>query len=387
MTSVFKYAVLSIVRNRALLIWPLLFPLIMATLFHAMFASLEEAYVLDPVELGIVTDSAYDQAAGLDETLRAVDGTDAANPHVLNLTTFSSESDAISAVGEDAIVGYVTVDADHDPELHLSATAPTSSSLTAAKAVLDTYLHVKTEVGAVAQENPALLADPSITSRFTSDAVSTAKMSVTRNDPEPSVRYFYALLGMTAGMGAIIAAIEVQGTQAEASPLGARRTLAGIPRWRVLLATLLASWVCMFVCMVAAFAYMRLPLDVDFGGRDGWCLVAIALSSLVGCAGGAMVGTFAKLDTGIISAVTCLLSLFAGLYGEGTQEFADLFAASFPALSAANPVRQTAQSFYALLYYDSLEPFAWSCCWLGLTALLLFAIAAMRMRRQRHAHL
>jgi ABC-2 type transport system permease protein len=136
-----------------------------------------------------------------------------------------------------------------------------------------------------------------------------------------------------------------------------------------------------------AFAYMRIVVKVDFGGRDGLCLVALAVSSLLAMTAGALVGTTPGVKTGIFSAISCVLSIFTGLYGSASQRLADNVAASFPVLSHLNPLWQIAHSFFCLLYYDSLEPFAQSCGALLAMAAALMAVAVLRMRRQRYEHL
>ena len=56
-------------------------------------------------------------------------------------------------------------------------------------------------------------------------------------------------------------------------------------------------------------------------------------------------------------------------------------------LSHLNPLWQIAHSFFSLLYYDSLEPFAQSCGALLAMTVALVAVATLRMRRQRYEHL
>ena len=102
---------------------------------------------------------------------------------------------------------------------------------------------------------------------------------------------------------------------------------------------------------------------------------------------GAALGTLARLEIGMISGFTALLSLFTGLYGPASQSLASSIEQHAPLLAQANPLWQTARCFYGLLYYDSLAPFARSCAvLLGMTCLFL-TIALIRARRMTHEHL
>ena len=187
-------------------------------------------------------------------------------------------------------------------------------------------------------------------------------------------------------MGATVAVLAVQGIMA-ASPLGARRTMAGLPRWKVLTAALAASWVCVLGCLLIAFAFIALVVGVDFGPHAPLCLVAIGLTGLMSSAAGAALGTIRRMRIDMVIAITVLLSLFTGLYGPGAQSLADAVERSAPLLTRVNPLWQCAHCFYGLLYYDSLVPFARSCAVLTGMAGLFLAIALLRARRMSHEHL
>ena len=187
-------------------------------------------------------------------------------------------------------------------------------------------------------------------------------------------------------MGTTVTMVAVQGIMAS-SPLGARRVLAGLPRWQVLTATLTASWACVLVCLLIAFAFIAAVVGVDFGPHVGLCLVALGAASLMSSAAGAALGSAGRAGIGVVSAITCLLSLFTGLYGPGAQSVANAVEHNAPLLAQANPLWQASHCFYSLLYYDSLEPFARSCAVLaGMTGLFL-AIALIRARRMTHERL
>ena len=74
-------------------------------------------------------------------------------------------------------------------------------------------------------------------------------------------------------------------------------------------------------------------------------------------------------------------------FAHGGHKLADAVEYHVPLLAQANPLWQSAHSFYGLLYYDSLAPFARSCAvMMGMTCLFL-GLALVRMRRMSHEHL
>ena len=106
-------------------------------------------------------------------------------------------------------------------------------------------------------------------------------------------------------------------------------------------------------------------------------------------AGGAAVGAPTRGSTafGALTAITLVLSLFAGLYGTAAMNLADTVSRTMPWLSAINPLWECSRAFYTLMYYDTLGPFAETCTVLVAMGLLFAALAAARLRRQRYAHL
>lgn len=87
-----------------------------------------------------------------------------------------------------------------------------------------------------------------------------------------------------------------------------------------------ASFVTVFFCLLLAFAYMRFVLGVEFGGRDGLAMLALAACALMSTALGAAIGAIPKISipgkTGIATGITCFCALFAGLYGEPSMQLA-----------------------------------------------------------------
>lgn len=423
MASNFKYTILAVLRNPSILFWPLAFPIIMSLLFNFMFANIEDSYELAPVSLAVVTDDAYKNALGLDQTLHSVDADD--EQHIVDLTEYKTEAEARDAVLAGEVQAYLTVEADMEPRLHVPTSQTGESErlhLTAVLAVLDGYVRVWHEMQTVAMEDPAYLLGPKAMARleamladgfdpneadfselshivrdesdapatmdlFLTDAVSTRALKLTAADPDPSARYYYALLGMAAGLGAAIAFTIVRDLTAKGSALGARRVVSGTPRSRLLVSGLVASWLLAFGCLVAGLLFMRYAIHVDFGDRTLACLGGLGVSSFAFCALGALLGSFPSLQPTVLTAITMPLAFFAGLYGTASQRVADGIAVNLPWLAVLNPVRTTAQLFYSLLYYDTLDTF-WSLC-LVLVAmgLVLASLATARMRRQSYATL
>ena len=380
MLAVFSHQVLRLLRDKALIVWTLGFPIVLSVIFMVQFSNLEEAYEASPMSFGVVQDEAYRAAPGLDALVERISADDA-DPHLITRVTHSTASEAEAAAKRGDTNGYLAVE-NGEPVLHVTQKGDVQESLRVLRVVMDSYAQTRAEHEALIEAGTP----PGQVMSLQAGHDFTQPVSVTPAPVKPATRYYFALLAFASGMGTTVAMIAVQGIVAN-SPLGARQTMAGLPRWKVLTATLAASWVCVLACLLIAFAFIATVVGVDFGPHLPLCLVAIGVASLLSSAAGAVLGTFGKLGVGMVSAITCLLSLFTGLYGTGAQALADSVERSAPLLAQLNPLWQASRCFYGLLYYDSLAPFARSCAaLLGMTCLFL-TIALIRARRMNHEHL
>ena len=380
MLTVFLYQVLRLLRDRVLLVWTLGFPVVLSLIFMAMFSNLDKVYEATPMSFGVVQDEAYRTAPGLDAVVERISADDA-DHHLITKVTHSTVAQAEAAAKRGETNGYLAVEGS-DPVLHVTQQGNEAETTRVLRVVMDSYTQRRAEYVALAKAG----APPEKLAALKTDQAFTRSISVTPSPVKPETHYYFALLAFACGMGTTVAMVAVKGIMA-VSPVGARQTLAGLARWKVLTATLAASWVCVFVCLLVAFAFMASVVGVDFGPHVLLCLVAIGVCSLMASAVGAALGTLARLEIGMISGFTSLLSLFTGLYGPASQSLASSIEQHAPLLAQANPLWQTARCFYGLLYYDSLAPFARSCAvLLGMTCLFL-TIALIRARRMTHEHL
>ena len=59
-------------RDKEMIFWTLLFPVMLATLFYFCFSNLDSADAFSPVKTAVVADQAYRQAAGFQAALEEV---------------------------------------------------------------------------------------------------------------------------------------------------------------------------------------------------------------------------------------------------------------------------------------------------------------------------
>ena len=413
MRALFVHTVRMLLRRRDVLIWVVLFPLALATLFQIMFSNFDEYYRVEPASCVVVDDENYrsPQAMFFREMLNAV--SEHGDDQVLSVSMVATRDEGCAAVLAGDAAACITVNSEGLPSMQVSplSVSSTTGSLdqSIVRAVLDQYRQTYAEMKqtftalplaqgmqvAPSQEGfESLAATPGMqeaASAFMSDAVKTQQVDVLRVKSSSTTRYFYALMGFASLMSITVAICAVSATRANTSAVGARRQVAGVSPAKQMAVTMAASFVAVFGCLLLAFAYMRFVLGVEFGGRDGLAIVAIAACALMSTALGAAIGAIPNIPTpgkeGLATGITCLCALFAGLYGEPSMQLADQIAQHAPWAALINPAAQAANAFYDLTYYDSLAPFSLTMCVLFVMAAAFFAMAAVLMRRQNYERL
>ena len=167
--------------------------------------------------------------------------------------------------------------------------------------------------------------------------------------------------------------------------------MGGRPRSRQLLCWLSASWATSFAGLAVCLAYICVAASIDFGARLPLVVLALALASLMATGLGGLVAVTGPRDAGvkdgILTAVTCVGALFAGLYGEPVMEMANSLAREVPASAWVNPVRQVMDSLSSLVYYDSLAPYWFHLGLVAAFGVVCCAVAVVRLRRLRRESL
>lgn len=446
MWTTFKATVRTLLLTPSAVVWTLIFPIVLATVFNFMFEPMRSTGSVEAVDVAVVAEDAWEDSP----FSQVVDTLSEADEPLLAVHPVATEQEARELIAEGSVAGAYIVDAagnegnaeqSGSDELDAvdaagpadaagaasgSGTAAGSSDVSTVtssagstgapriilapagsgtgsdasydvnrailESVVTSYLQSEALIEELATHDPVALSDPTTIENALGLGVSVREVSLTHAQPDSMVRFYYALLGMASIFAAQLAGESVWRLQPTSSAAGARRTVSSTSRMRLLIPTIGACWAVSTTFLAIAFGYICLTAHIDFSGREGLCLVGIAASSLLSCGIGALVGALpgrmgSDSRRGILTALTCLLSLFAGLYGEPTMELADTVAHVFPAATWLNPVCLIRDLFYTVYYYDTLVPFSLRLAACAGIAAVLLAVSAACMRRSAHEHL
>lgn len=413
-------------REKSSLFWLFCFPIILSTMFMGMFGNIGEVYEIHTMRFAVVADENFCKATNARQMLHAMqrdplrnegcgnamEGTapDTASGQVgselgnlLELQAVSNVKEAKGLINADhGVRGYINATEDGLLNLTISRTSVAAvnddtgnSGFSASPNILHGAVGMFNRrvitVTELLNTDPGVFRDATFTKEMGDIPTFTKDVSLTHFKPTESVRFYYALLAMTALMSMTFATTTVCATQANLSALGMRRSLAPLSKFNQLMGGFLASWLCASVSMVVATLYIHFVCKVDFGGRWPVLVLALLLASLTANALGTLIGSLPKLTSGvkigITTALSCVLSIFSGLYGTGAMNLSDWIQRNAPGFAIVNPTQQITNLFYDLLYYDSYAPFLRTSGILLAMTVLALALSTIFLRRQRYEHL
>ena len=413
-------------REKSSVFWLFCFPIILSTMFMGMFGNIGEVYEIHTMRFAVVADANFCRATNARQMLHAMQRNPLRNEGCGNAMEGAAPDTASGQVGSELrnllelqAVSNVKeakglINADHGVRGYINATEDGLLNLTISRASVasvndDTgnsgfsaslnILH-----GAVGMFNrraitvtellntdSGVFRDATFTKEMGDTPTFTKVVSPTHFKPTESVRFYYALLAMTALMSMTFATTTVCATQANLSALGMRRSLAPLSKFIQLMGGFLASWLCASVSMVVATLYVHFVCKVDFGGRWPVLVLALLLASLTANALGTLIGSLPKLTSGvkigITTALSCVLSIFSGLYGTGAMNLSDWTQRNAPGFAIVNPTQQITNLFYDLLHYDSYAPSLRTSGILLAMTVLALTLSTIFLRRQRYEHL
>jgi len=361
------------VRDLESLVWILIFPVILGTLFFFTFSGLDTIGELRTFPVGIVDDDVYLQDSTFRMALESVSG----ECGLFELSVFADAAEANRALENGDIEGYIL--AGDTPKLIVT---DDGINQTIAKGFLDRYMQTRSSVERILEADPQAL---HILPELLAPQSYTEQISLSHNPPTNRVNYFYALLAMVCMYGGFQGLASVTYLQANLSPLGVRRTLSPVRRWRMILPDILGGIAVNFVCLLVVIVYITFVLGIDFGPQLWAVMVTCLAGSMLGVSFGTMVSAVSRLKEmakiAIVVTVTMVCSFLSGLMVGGINY---IIAENAPVIAWINPAARITDAFYSLYFYDTYERYLLNIAIVLAMTVVMFLITAIFLRRQRY---
>ena len=302
---IFKNRLKCLSRNRILIFWTLLYPLVLGTFFNLAFSNLQSNDAFKSVPVAVVDNAEYQQNTQFITVLGSVSDDNAAAQHQLFHVSKVSQQQAEENLQKGEIAGYILFK--DGPRVVVKESGVGQTILTE---FMDTYLQTGSAYARILIANPTASPAYGGTNWLTPAAPGNA-------DPDSSLIYYYALIAMAALFGGFWGLREMQDIQADITACGARVNVAPVHKLKAFGSSFLASITLQFACMVVLVAYMALVLGIHFSSQLPFILIVCLMGSVTGVTFGAFIGAIARrstqLGTAILISVSLVLSFLSGL--------------------------------------------------------------------------
>lgn len=373
--TIYKYRLVGTFRNTMILVWTWGFPVIIATLFHFTFSSLDSSSQFHEIPICVVEDSEFAADAAFQKTIGSLSEE---SDGQMFLTSYTSRDEADRMLNNSEIDGYFQV-VDGNPVLFVKEDGLNQTIM---KCFLDQYIQSKSSIETLVTQNPE---NASIIESVLNSKTITESVSLTTNPQTDTVNYFYSLLAMVCMYGGFQGLLSVSSLQANLSPVGARRTVSSAKRFQLIFFDLLGGATSQFLCLLVLTSYIRFVLGVSFGSNAGFVILTCLVGSITGVAFGALVSVSSKLresaKVAVIISVTMVLSFMSGLMVTGINY---TIMKTVPVLGWLNPAARITDAFYCLYYYDNYDRYFINICILLLMSAVMLGLTTIFVRRQRY---
>ena len=387
----FKYSIKTLFGNKMLIFWTFAFPIVLGTFFNLAFSNIENSEKLEMINIAIVEDDNFqlEENRNIKESFKTL--SDEENEERLFNTQYVSEERAKELLEKDEISGYLKIE-DNKPKVIIKTNGMnetvlkyvTEEIMQTTKVVEDLieqevttkiasgnmqidYEKLYQEVLEIAQQEDVKLND-----------ISNANLSYTMIE-------YYTLIAMTCLYGGILGMTAINSNLANMGEIGKRTSIAPISKGKIILSSLLASYITQLVGLAILFIYTIFVLKVDYGSNLPQIILLSFVGSLAGLSLGIAVATLIKSNentkTGILIAITMLGCFLSGMMGITMKYIIDK---NIPIINKINPASMITDGFYSLYYYDTFDRYNLNIKSLLIFSAIMILISIRGLRRQKY---
>lgn len=374
MGQLMKYSLIAKIKNFDMVFWPLLFPLVMATLFYLAFGRIEEAD-FSTVPVAVVKEA--EQTPETEIFLTFLGEMEQSESGLLAVEEMTEE-EAKEALSVNDISGIFYV----GKEIRLSV-RQNGFAQSILESLLESYENGRQTLLTVAKTHP--LGMVKAVEEMENYGECVRQISLGGRTTNGNAQFFYALIAMACLYGMFIGSGAALSLQANLQPFAARRSVSATPK-RTLIFVEMGSSCLIHVCNVLVLIfYIRFVLGQELGGSMVQTLLVAVVGSIIGVSMGIFVGSVSKFGEGtkiaILLGISMTCSFLAGLMN-GDMKY--VVEKSFPLINRINPAALISDALYCIHVYEDPGRLTKSLLTLGVIALALLILSVVKTRRERY---
>lgn len=267
----FKYAFKTLFRNKMLIFWTFAFPIILGTLFNMAFSNIENSEKLNIIDIAIVDNSEFQKDEAFKESFEFL-GDEKNEDRLFNIK-YTDEETAKRLLNDEEITGYLVLENSKPKVVVITnginetifkyVTEEISQSIDITKNVLNSAVQKEIEQGNYNVDYEKIYRDV-LEMTLNQDVgikdISSSNLSYTMIE-------FYTLIAMTCLYGGILGMTAINQNLPNMSNNGKRVAASPTSKGKVILSSLLASYLTQIIGVAILFVYTIFVLKVDYGSN------------------------------------------------------------------------------------------------------------------------
>lgn len=379
MLQLFRYRILSLLREKTTIFWSIAFALILATFFYFAFSGLGED--LTSISVAVVFDETVNQTES-ESVVKSLKQIESNNKKLLHVKT-ESEEDAKRDLKNKKVKGiyyYTPIATGENPiRLCVLGSGLEESIL---QSVMESYNNQMRVYTTVMLEKPQKMSE---LRKFDYGKSMVVESTITGKEVQSYTQYFLALIGMACMFGCFIGMDTASQLQANVGALGARRCITSTSKAKLIFVDVFVAFFVQFISVLVLMAYIKGVLKIDLGNHIGYLVLIAALGSMIGVSLGMLVGSIGKVKEGAKIGILLTISLTSSfLSGLMVSSIKGTIEQNCPIINRINPSSLISDALYCVGVYEDMGRLQVDLLLMLLLVVLLYLGSFVMMRRVRY---
>ncbi len=384
-----KYTIKTLSKNKVLIFWTFVFPIILGILFNMSFSNIEKDEMLQIFDIAVVDNNEFKAQEIYRETLNELSSDN--NENKLFNIKYVTEDEADLLLDNLDIKGYIVFKND-EPQVVIKENGTYQTLIK----------FVITEIG----QNQTIIED--LSKKSIEEEISNGNYSVDtekiindilnkikneqinlKNISKSNLHYmqieYYTLIAMACMYGGMLGLTAINNCLANMSNKGKRISVSPNRKSIIVLSSALGAYVVSLVGLALLIIFLKLGLKADFGNNITLVILLSAVGNLAGISLGVLIASIFKVSegakTGIVIAITMFLSVLSGMMGVTLKYVIDK---NIPIINLVNPNNLITDGFYSLYYFDTLDRYFRDVRYLLIFIGICLVISFISLRREKY---
>ncbi len=373
-----KYNIKSLFRNKTLIFWTYMFPILLGIFFNMAFSNIEKDEMLGTINLSIVDNSNYkDREIYIDTLSSLTSGED----KLFNIE-YKSLEDASTSLEDGNIDGIVSFQ-DNEPVIIIKDNGTKETVISFVINEITTNIDIMNNI-----------VDKSI-KEGNYDIVNTIVDKINSNKEylnnisKDNLSYmqveYYTLIAMACMYGGMIGLTAINNSLANMSNKGKRIAVSPNKKSTIVLTSALASYIVSLIGIFILILILKFIINADFGNNLPLIILLSLVGDLAGISLGILISSMFKVSEntkiGITIAVSMFLSVLSGMIGVQMKYMIDK---NIPFINMINPNNMITDGFYSLYYYDTLTRYTKDLISLIIFIIICLVISSIKLRGEKY---